>query len=101
MTDHTAEIERLEEAVNDLRRAELARPPQYARGIGRRRARAEMELARARTAAIVATGRCPQCGSALKRNLSMPGWWQCEQYGASGFRARPDEPSCSWQGFTS
>jgi hypothetical protein len=47
--------------------------------------------------AILANGSCPKCGSALRRNLSISGWWQCEQLGAENFRARPSEPSCSFQ----
>jgi len=50
--------------------------------------------------AIVQTGKCPDCGSGLRRNLSLAGWWQCEQYGAESFRARPQEPSCNFQTFT-
>lgn len=49
---------------------------------------------------IVAGGKCPQCGSGLRRNLALTGWWQCEQYGADGFRARSEDPACSWQTFT-
>lgn len=59
-----------------------------------------MAKARAETQAIVATGRCPTCGAALKRNLSLTGWWQCEQFGADGFRADSTKPPCNWQGFT-
>lgn len=47
----------------------------------------------------VATGKCPH-GHGLRRNLSLTGWWQCEQFGAPSFRARPDEPACDWQAFT-
>ena len=54
----------------------------------------------AETRAIVATGKCPQCGSKLRRNSSLAGWYQCEQYGAPGFRARSNEAPCNWQGFT-
>jgi len=50
--------------------------------------------------AIVATGKCPRCGKGLKRNLALPGWWQCEQYGAPRFRADPEGPECSFQIFT-
>jgi hypothetical protein len=49
---------------------------------------------------IVAGGRCPKCGAGLRRNSSMTGWWQCEQFGAAGFRKNPDAPSCSFQTFT-
>lgn len=58
-------------------------------------------IARAKeeTRAIVSSGCCPKCGGALRRNLALTGWWQCEQYGAPPFRARPEAESCSWQGF--
>ena len=55
-------------------------------------------LAEAR--AIVATGTCPTCGAKLKANLSLAGWWQCEQFGAVGFRKNPAAPSCNFQTFT-
>lgn len=50
--------------------------------------------------AIVATGRCPQCGSAIHRNTSMAGWWMCAQGGAACVRVRPEDPPCPWQTFT-
>ena len=50
--------------------------------------------------AVVATGKCPLCARGLKRNLALSGWWQCEQYGAAGFRADAAAPSCSFQTFT-
>ena len=62
--------------------------------------RQRMDAIHAKIRAVVATGVCPQCGSAVKRNLSLEGWWQCEQYGSEQFRVRPSQPSCSWQGFT-
>lgn len=54
----------------------------------------------AQARAIVATGQCPYCGRALRRNLAISGWWQCSQYGAEGFRADSAAPSCSFQTFT-
>lgn len=66
----------------------------------RRESQARIEAAHAATREVVRRGVCPDCGSALQRNNSLAGWWQCEQYGSDQFRARPDEPSCSWQGFT-
>ena len=54
----------------------------------------------AEAVAIVATGKCPQCGRPLRRNNSMTGWWQCSQLGAKGFRADASKPSCSFQTFT-
>lgn len=56
--------------------------------------------AHAETKAVVASGKCPVCGAGLRRNLSLTGWWQCEQLGAEGFRKDASKPSCSWQGFT-
>lgn len=61
---------------------------------------ARIQAAQAATARIVTTGKCPLCGSKLKRNLSIAGWWQCEQRGAVGFRARANDAPCEWQGFT-
>lgn len=52
------------------------------------------------TKAVVASGKCPTCGGGLRRNLSLTGWWQCEQLGAEGFRKDASKPSCNWQGFT-
>jgi hypothetical protein len=62
------------------------------------KAKREARLAAAR--AVVATGKCPQCGRPLRRNLSLTGWWQCSQLGAPGFRADSSQPSCDWQTFT-
>lgn len=61
---------------------------------------ARMEAAREETRQIVAAGKCPQCGRKVKRNLALTGWYQCEQFGAPGFRADATQPSCNWQGFT-
>jgi uncharacterized protein YbbK (DUF523 family) len=61
-------------------------------------ARADARHAEAR--AVVATGKCPSCGAGLRRNLSLTGWWQCQQYGAVTHRADPTAPACSWQTFT-
>lgn len=59
-----------------------------------------MDELEAEASAIVATGACPDCGSKLKRNLALTGWWMCEQRGAEGFRARPNDPPCDFQTFT-
>lgn len=61
------------------------------------RLKTERHLAEQR--AIVAIGKCPLCGAGLRRNLSLTGWWQCEQAGAVGFRKDASKPSCSWQTF--
>ena len=62
------------------------------------RARIEAQHEEARK--VVAANCCPDCGSKIRRNLSLTGWYQCEQLGAPGFRARDTDPSCAWQGFT-
>lgn len=49
---------------------------------------------------IVKSGKCPTCGSGLKRNLALAGWYQCEQFGAEQFRKDPLKPACSFQTFT-
>lgn len=61
---------------------------------------AELAISYAKTEKIVLAGKCPTCGAKLKRNYALTGWWQCEQYGAIGFRANPNLPSCTWQDFT-
>lgn len=52
------------------------------------------------TQAIVDRGTCPLCGCGLRRNLSLTGWWQCDQFGDSSFRKDQSAPRCGWQGFT-
>ena len=47
--------------------------------------------------AIVATGKCPRCGRNIRPNSAIRGWYQCEQYGAEGFRKDSSQPSCDWQ----
>jgi ribosomal protein L37AE/L43A len=66
----------------------------------RREQDARTARAQAETLEIVKSGVCPLCGSRLRRNLALTGWWQCSQYGAEGFRLYADRPACSWQGFT-
>lgn len=58
------------------------------------------EAAKAEFRAHVARGTCPVCGAKLQRNLSLAGWWQCEQLGAANFRKDASKPSCNFQGFT-
>lgn len=62
--------------------------------------KARMDAAYAEADRIVATGKCPDCGRKLRRNLSLTGWHQCEQLGAVGFRKDADQPSCNFQTFT-
>lgn len=48
---------------------------------------------------ILNTGKCPQCEAKLRHNSAILGWYQCSQYGAEGFRADSNKPSCSFQMF--
>lgn len=59
-----------------------------------------IEAAHAETRIVVASGKCPDCGAGLSRNLGLTGWWQCEQLGAVNFRKDSTKPACHWQGFT-
>jgi hypothetical protein len=66
-----------------------------------RKCQAEYDAKRiAEAVAVVSTGVCPDCGSKLKRNLALTGWWCCEQRGAETHRARPNDPPCEFQTFT-
>lgn len=62
--------------------------------------RGRIRKAQEETRRIVAGGICPSCGAGLRRNTSMAGWWQCEQFGAKGHRKDDNKPECNWQGFT-
>ncbi len=66
----------------------------------RRASEARMTAAREATLAAVRAGKCPVCGRKVKRNTSLAGWYQCEQFGAVGFRADANALPCNWQGFT-
>ena len=66
----------------------------------REASRRRIEAVHAETQRVVASGQCPRCGRGLRRNLALAGWWQCEQYGAEGFRKDPAAAPCGWQGFT-
>lgn len=62
----------------------------------------KMAALKAKAQAIVATGKCPECGTALRQNLALAGWWQCDAFGEPRFR-RPenrDKPACHFQVFT-
>jgi len=63
-------------------------------------ARRRIEAAQQEARRIVAAGKCPTCGAGLRRNSALSGWWQCEQYGAEGFRKDGSKPSCNFQCFT-
>ena len=61
----------------------------------------ERKAREAETRKIIDGGKCPKCGADLRRNGSMAGWWQCEQYGSDGWRQDSAKPECNWQGLTS
>lgn len=63
-------------------------------------AKERQEKSRADAQRIVATGKCPLCGGGLRNNLAITGWWQCLQYGSTGFRKDDSKPSCDFQCFT-
>lgn len=71
-----------------------------ARRAEREAQKARLEAARAEARRVVATGACPRCGSKLRYNGSLTGWWQCSQYGSEGFRADGTRASCPFQCFT-
>lgn len=56
----------------------------------------------AKARSVVATGKCPDCGAPLLRNLAIAGWWQCAGYASPAFRKPEyrDLPKCSFQTFT-
>ena len=83
-----------DDTMNDSHRCKRAKTTERAAS------EARIQKAQADTRAIVAAGKCPICGARIRRNLSIAGWYQCEQLGAEGFRKDPTKPSCSWQGFT-
>lgn len=45
---------------------------------------------------IIATNKCPDCGSGLHRNLALFGWWQCDRFGRLCKEGKP----CNFQTFT-
>lgn len=63
---------------------------------------ARMDALHAKARAIVSTGKCPDCGSPLRANISLTGWWTCSAGGSKDFRAAGFEnaPACLFQTFT-
>jgi uncharacterized Zn finger protein (UPF0148 family) len=58
---------------------------------------ARLNLLRSRLAEIK-DGHCPECGTKLYRNTSLPGWYQCGHYGSEGFQQETG-PQCDYQTF--
>lgn len=50
---------------------------------------------------ILASNKCPDCGSSLRRNHALEGWYQCMRYGHPDFRPNvaPEVPHCGFQMF--
>jgi len=67
-----------------------------------RKSAQERIAAKAEAGRVVASGKCPQCGTALRRNLALAGWWQCGAFGRPDFRTPEHRalPDCSFQCFT-
>jgi hypothetical protein len=61
---------------------------------------ARMAAIRAENVAVVATGKCPDCGAGLHRNTSLAGWWQCDRSGSGHFRRDQTGAHCDFQCFT-
>lgn len=61
---------------------------------------ARMEALRSAARAIVATGKCPDCGAGIHRNITIAGWWQCDRSGSASFRRDNTGAHCSFQTFT-
>lgn len=81
-------------------RLPVTRRPAASKRADREAGRKIREARFAEARRIVGAGRCPLCGRPLRRNLSLAGWYQCEQFGAEGFRKDPAAPSCPFQTFT-
>lgn len=69
------------------------------RAAERKASQARIEAATAEARKIVATGKCPKCGDAIKANLAITGWYVCVQKGAVGFRKDASKPGCEFQCF--
>ncbi len=68
----------------------------------RKAARERIEAAIARAREVVATGTCPDCGTTLRRNNAIAGWWECGARPCEDFRLPEHKglPRCSFQTFT-
>lgn len=78
----------------------MAMTTQQEKSQARKAATLRIALAIEEACRVVASGKCPDCGRPLRRNLALAGWFQCSQFGADGFRANSSLPSCSFQCFT-
>ena len=73
-----------------------------ARAAARKLEAQKREASYAEAERIVATGKCPDCGNELIRNLALTGWWQCAGYASPGFRkpGHENDAKCGFQIFT-
>ena len=73
-----------------------------ARRLEREASRKRHEELTAQNRAIVATGKCPDCGAPLVRNMAIAGWYQCAAYPCLQMRKPEfkDLPKCEFQCFT-
>lgn len=76
--------------------------PRQLKAAERKQHQARMAQLKAEAQAIVATGVCPCCGTSLRHNLALAGWWQCGAFGVESFRLPQHRglPACSFQTFT-
>lgn len=61
---------------------------------------AKMAELQAAARAVVATGKCPDCGAGIHRNITIAGWYQCDRSGSASFRRDHSGAHCLWQTFT-
>jgi len=68
----------------------------------RRNSKARLAILHTEARRIVATGKCPQCGTDLIYNNAIIGWWQCGAYASELFRKPQFRglPECNFQTFT-
>lgn len=80
----------------------MTKTPRQQKAAERQAQEIRIAAAKVEAARVVASGRCPKCGTSLRRNLALAGWWQCGAYGSPDFRQTEhrDLPSCSFQCFT-
>lgn len=68
--------------------------------VARKAHAARMESLQSAARAVVANGKCPDCGAGIHRNITIAGWWQCDRSGSASFRRDNTGAHCSWQTFT-
>lgn len=76
--------------------------PRQAKAAARKAAQERIADAQRIAREVVASGKCPICGSPLHRNLAIAGWWQCVAYPCDSHRQPQYRslPKCEFQCFT-